>query len=389
MNNMKKIGLLGLAFGSTNKGCEALGYGFLNVLEKVAVETKNEFEILIFERCDVNLIHKNGDYKHLHLKSIPIPGISSISNINTHRKNFRICNYIFDFTAGDSFSDIYGMKRFVQRTALKRLAEKSGKPFILGSQTYGPYKSVFARFFAGRVIKKATAVYARDQLSCDRVKRLTKRDADLTVDVAFALQYNPMTIESGKIKVGFNPSGLLWQGGYNKSNQFSLTVDYQTYCREVISRLLNSGKYEIYLIPHVISDDYSEIDNDNVACRDLKKEFEQLIEAPGFSTPVEVKSYISAMDVFTGARMHATIAAFTTGVPVIPFSYSTKFEGLFKSMGYDHVLSATKINTKSAIRKTIRMIEDREILRSELETLKPIIADGVDHLVDEAKRILS
>ena len=93
---MKKIGLLGLAFGSTNKGCEALGYGFLNVLEKVAVETKNEFEILIFERCDVNLIHKNGDYKHLHLKSIPIPGISSISNINTHRKNFRICNYIFD-----------------------------------------------------------------------------------------------------------------------------------------------------------------------------------------------------------------------------------------------------------------------------------------------------
>ena len=121
----------------------------------------------------------------------------------------------------------------------------------------------------------------------------------------------------------------------------------------------------------------------------MKKEFEQLIEAPGFSTPVEVKSYISAMDVFTGARMHATIAAFTTGVPVIPFSYSTKFEGLFKSMGYDHVLSATKINTKSAIRKTIRMIEDREILRSELETLKPIIADGVDHLVDEAKRILS
>ena len=215
---MKKIGLLGLAFGSTNKGCEALGYGFLNVLEKVSAEMQNEFEIHIFERCDVNLIYKNGEYKHLHLKSIPIPGISSISNINTHRNNFRICDYIFDFTAGDSFSDIYGMKRFVQRTVLKRLAEKSGKPFILGSQTYGPYKSVFARLIAKRVINKATAVYARDQLSCNRVKKLTKRDADLTVDVAFAMQYNPTTIESSKIKVEFFLN-LCWAKEFKRKNR--------------------------------------------------------------------------------------------------------------------------------------------------------------------------
>ena len=57
---MKKIGLLGLAFGSTNKGCEALGYGFLNVLERVAKEEREEFEIHIFEKCDISLIYLNG-----------------------------------------------------------------------------------------------------------------------------------------------------------------------------------------------------------------------------------------------------------------------------------------------------------------------------------------
>ena len=384
----KTIGLLGLAFGSTNKGCEALGYGFLNILEKVAEEKRVDYEVHIFEHCDTNIICNNGHYEHLNLVSIPIPGIGSISHINEHINNFRDCDYILDFTAGDSFSDIYGTKRFVLRTAIKQLAEWSGSPFILGSQTYGPYKSIFAKIYASHVIKKAMAVYARDQLSCERVKKLAKRDADLTVDVAFAMHYYPITIDSERVKVGFNPSGLLWQGGYTQSNQFDLTVDYKRYCREVISTLLDSGKYEIYLIPHVISDDYSAIDNDNVACRDLKEEFKQLVESPHFDTPVEVKSYISAMDVFTGARMHATIAAFTTGVPVIPFSYSPKFEGLFTSLGYNHVISATIVTTETAIRDTLKLIEDRAMLRTELETIKPVITDGVKHLVDETKKIL-
>ena len=385
----KTIGLLGLAFGSTNKGCEALGYGFLNVLECVAKEKGTELDIHIFEGCDVDLIYANGEYNHLRLHSVPIPGISSISKIKVHKSNFKKCDVIFDFTAGDSFSDIYGTKRFVQRSVIKMLAEQSGNPFVLGSQTYGPYKSTVAKVMARRIIKKASAVYARDQMSCDRVKDLTKRDADLTVDVAFAMQYTPSNIVSDKIKVGFNPSGLLWNGGYTQSNQFGLTVDYQKYCREVISTLLNSGHYDVFLVPHVISDDYSAVDNDNVPCRELKKEFAALIEAPTFNTPVEVKSYISGMDVFTGARMHATIAAFTTGVPVIPFSYSPKFEGLFTSVGYNHVISATKVSTEDAINDTLKMIDERKKLKEELTGLEPVIAKGVDHLIEETGNILS
>lgn len=385
---MKKIGLLGLAFGSTNKGCEALGYGFLNVLERVAKEEREEFEIHIFEKCDISLIYLNGVYQHLKLISIPIPGIGSLSSIKTHKNNFKKCDYIFDFTAGDSFSDIYGLNRFVKRSVIKLLAEKSGKPFILGSQTYGPYKSVISRIIAKKIIKKAKAVYARDVLSCDRVKKLTRCEAKLTVDIAFAMQYSNEEIKSDKIKVGFNPSGLLWQGGYTQSNQFGLTVDYKDYCREVISSLLKSGEYEVFLIPHVISDNYSEVDNDNVACKELKKEFGELIESPIFRTPVEVKSYISAMDVFTGARMHAAIAAFTTEVPVIPFSYSPKFEGLFSSIGYNHVVSATKITTKEAIQQTLTLIHEREKLLIELKSLKPVIVNGINDLVSETNKIL-
>ena len=63
-------------------------------------------------------------------------------------------------------------------------------------------------------------------------------------------------------------------------------------------------------------------DNDKLAVDALHEIFPNTIVAPYFATPMEAKSYISGMDLFIGARMHATIAAISAGVPVIPFSYS-------------------------------------------------------------------
>lgn len=378
---MMRIGLLGLTFGSSNMGCEALGYGFLNVLEKTAELMGQVFDVRIFEKCDIELIKENGNYERLNLSSVPIPGIKKIKDIRTHIKNFKNCDCIFDFTAGDSFSDIYGKKRFFIRTIIKRLAELSGTPFVLGSQTYGPYNSKWVTRFAKRVIQKASGVYARDWMSWDLASKLSGRKVTQTVDVAFAMQYKKTTIPSNKILVGFNPSGLLWNGGYTRNNQFGLTVDYQKYCIEVIRNLLDRGDCEIHLIPHVLSDDMKKADNDKVACEKLKSLFPSLIVAPDFKTPVEAKSYISAMDFFIGARMHATIAAFTTGVPVVPFSYSPKFEGLYTSVGYNHVISAKKVTTEEAVKQTLELLNDRSVLRKELIEHSPEIEKGVFFLV--------
>ena len=50
---------------------------------------------------------------------------------------------------------------------------------------------------------------------------------------------------------------------------------------------------------------------------------------------MEAKSHISGMDFFIGSRMHACIAAYSSGVPVFPLGYSRKFTGLFaEKLGY-------------------------------------------------------
>jgi polysaccharide pyruvyl transferase WcaK-like protein len=79
------------------------------------------------------------------------------------------------------------------------------------------------------------------------------------------------------------------------------------------------------------------------------------------------------MDIFLGARMHSTIGAFSAGVPVIPFSYSRKFEGLFQSLEYPYVLNARELDTNACLKKTIEWIDNCSILALDMNEGHKII----------------
>lgn len=378
---------MGLEFGSGNKGCEALGFSFLYMLNQIAVERNEVIDVIICMKCDTSRVVEKLKCDNLCLECVSMGKITDIK----HKKGvFRNCDLIYDFTAGDSFSDIYGMKRFLRWTMNKQAVLWSRRPLILGSQTYGPYKSFISQLWAGHVIKKSYAVYARDDMSKQSAERVSKRtDIARTVDVAFALPYDKAKYsfkQSGKIKIGFNPSGLLWAGGYNRNNQFSMILDYKEYCSKLIKELLKFGNYEIHLIAHVLYHDLTIEDNDIVACNALKELFSDVIEAPAFDTPMEAKSYIANMDLFIGARMHATIAAFTSGVATIPVSYSRKFEGLYGSIGYPYVISGTKITTEKAIVDTLEYIENYQELTKTVANKKEIVSSGISYLLETIRK---
>ena len=60
--------------------------------------------------------------------------------------------------------------------------------------------------------------------------------------------------------------------------------------------------------------------------------------------------------------MHACIAAFSSGVPVLPMAYSRKFNGLFNSLAYPHVLDCLETDTDRAYAQLIDAFEQREAL---------------------------
>lgn len=352
------IGLYGLDFGSNNLGCVALSYGFIEILKKANVDEK--IEIISFDECDEKVANELIASDNISLSVAQKRSIKSINGLSQLIAHYKRCDMIFDFTAGDSFSDIYGKKRFYTRSIRKELVIFSKTPLILGSQTYGPFNSKLVRLMAGHIIKKSYKVFSRDNKSSKVIREIAGREPVETLDVAFELPYSEQKLNGKSLKIGFNPSGLLWSGGYVGNNQFGLKFNYREFCVKLIKKLLDIDDATIYLVSHVRSNDLNSSDNDMIACSELKKIFPELVESPFFNTPMEAKSYISGLDYFIGSRMHATIAAFTSGVITIPVAYSRKFEGLFDDLEYPFIINATTENQKTAVRKIFEVLDNKE-----------------------------
>ena len=236
-------------------------------------------------------------------------------------------------------------------------------------------------------------MYARDDASAQYVKELSRNEIKVASDLAFNLPYDQFAYvrkNRSKIAVGVNISSLLWDGDWASQNRFGLTVNYQEFCKRIIEYLLErNNQYEIHLIPHVVNEKKPESRaNDYRACEEVHQSYQETILAPMFKNPIEAKSYISNMDVFTGARMHATIGALSSGVATIPFSYSRKFEGLFGSLDYHYVISATHITTNEAVDSFIMWLNDYETLKKKGMEASHMAIERLDQFEDAIRSIL-
>lgn len=304
-------------------------------------------------------------------------------------KLLRQCDIVFDIGEGDSFADIYGNKRLAIQVFAKLLVRAFGKPLVLAPQTIGPFSTGGGKVLGNVAMRSATRVYARDHLSMEYLGKVgfLSKSAEV-IDVAFALPYKrPMRDGDMRVKVGINVSGLLYNGGYSGKNEFNLTVDYRALIEGACEYFLAHEGVEVYLVPHVISD-ATAVEDDLRASLQLKERYPGLRIAPRFRSPSEAKSFISGMDFFTGARMHACIAAFSSNVPVLPMAYSRKFNGLFNSIGYEHILDCLKTDTDSALRQIAEAFENRKQLVSEVEKGNRAAQDRVEIYISQISKML-
>jgi len=296
-----------------------------------------------------------------------------------------------DITGGDSFSDIYGMRRFVLGFLRKWLVLFYGKRFIMLPQTYGPFNRPISRFLARRILRGAETIYSRDQEGLDRVRELlNERGSDhvhFAPDVAFLLDPRAPGDSAilpdcdlrahGSIVVGLNISGLLFNGGYTRDNMFGLKVDYRAFVRDIADLLLAQKDVVLLLVPHVFPPDESQVESDPIACKalfdELKNEHEgRVFLAAGRYNHNEIKSVIGRCDFFLGSRMHACIAALSQHIPAVGLAYSKKFRGVFSAAGVeDYVVDLLAIDSQAALATIRRLFEDRERTREKLVRTVP------------------
>ncbi|MEL7547714.1 MAG: polysaccharide pyruvyl transferase family protein [Pseudomonadota bacterium] len=363
MSSPLTIGLIGHSTKSDNLGVGALTVAEIEIVRALAVELGTPLKFLVFDWRNSRKSFVFGD----DIELIEMSG-KSIANPFLYFRNLLRTSMVIDIGGGDSFADIYGPGRLVKILLMKYQVHLAGKPLVLAPQTFGPFKSGWSRFLAKPHIRLAKSAFSRDHLSMDAMRGLGLGDEiELASDVALKLPYSKPDFEgpNSKTKVGLNVSGLLMSGGYNQKNQFGLKVDYPELISELITQFLELDECELHLVPHVLSPD-QEIEDDYRACVRLNEQFPETVLAPEFETPSDAKSYIANMDFFMGARMHSCIAAFSSGVPVVPMAYSRKFEGMFGALGYEHTVDCVEGENEALVRTIMNAFGNREQIKTDV-----------------------
>jgi len=262
---------------------------------------------------------------------------------------------VLDVSGGDSFTDIYGARRFQAMRLTKRLALDNGKSLILLPQTLGPFRDPARRREAASILRGADAIWVRDAESMALLRDCLGDAFDperhhAGVDMAVRLpavrpsQPLPKPFDAwlggaeARPVAGLNVSGLLCNGAAAAADAFGLRADHPS-AVEAIARAILADEpcVRLALIPHVIRQP-GHPESDWAAARALEARLSadfpgRVATLPNGFNASELKWIIARLDWFAGARMHATIAAFSSGVPTLGLGYSDKAKGVFVACG--------------------------------------------------------
>jgi len=401
------IALLGISASSRNQGVQALGLSLVSLCLRDSTTVgirlltgHSHPEVIRFRALGqdhlvpvVNYRLGLGSKLREHLiwivmiswiyRLLPFRGLRKmISGTTPWVGAIEQADFAADIRGGDSFSDIYGMKRLVTGFLMAWTVLLVKGTIVQLPQTYGPFTSPIARWMARYLLRRSSVIVARDKKSMQVAQDLVgpSREVLLSPDVAFSLEASaPQTLVldpplSGVLPtgmIGVNVNGLMYHGGYTRDNMFGLKMDYPLFLRSLLLALLKEQTHEIWLIPHTYALE-GNVESDPDASRHLRnslpsylRERVRIIAAE--YDPNELKGVIGMCDFFIGSRMHSCIAALSQGIPCVGVAYSMKFKGVFETVEMeDWVVDARYLATNEAVQTMLRLYQSRESIREKL-----------------------
>jgi polysaccharide pyruvyl transferase WcaK-like protein len=319
----------------------------------------------------------------------------------THEPLRRVAeaDFVGNIRGGDSFADIYGLRRFLRGTIPNLMMMAMGVDLVLLPQTYGPFRTRLARRLAGAVMGSARRIYARDAESLAVAREILesrRRAVPLfaSPDVAFALDARPPAdpeITPGLpdprgLLVGLNVSGLLYIGGFNRKNMFGFRSPYDETIRLLVNRLMERPEVRLLLVPHVFG---SSAETDEGACLSV---FEwgngrfpgRVHRVAAEYDQGEIKGIVGGCDFFVGSRMHACIGALSQGIPTIAIAYSRKFKGVFEvaEMG-DMVVDPRELDSQQLVDACTQRLDARAQTAIALAERIPIVKQELSRCFGE------
>jgi colanic acid/amylovoran biosynthesis protein len=315
---------------------------------------------------------------------------------------------VLDISGGDSFTDLYGSKRFRAMILTKRMALDSGVPLVLLPQKLGPFRDQALASEAVDILTRATAVWVRDADSFRFLQDSLGARFDpvrhrLGVDVAVALpEKRPVDLDDVLQDwlssdrhfplAGLNVSGLLCNAASEAKRAFGLAEPHNEQIEALARGILNADpEVRLLLLPHVHRLE-TDAESDLAAARFLMRRLGSLAEGRVLvledqSDAMELKWILARLDWFAGARMHATIGAFSSGVPTLGLGYSDKAYGVFSECGIgDEIADLRHLDAQAVAERGIVSFKERDALRENLRARIAGLRSRASHEMDEIAR---
>lgn len=218
-------------------------------------------------------------------------------------------------------------------------------------------------------LKGYDLITAREPITYKLLKEINPNTVKVA-DPAFLLEKVELPLPEKFIKkntVGINVSPLIMKYGVDGN------VILRNY-ENMMSYILDNTDMNICLIPHVVW----EYNNDLETIQYLYDKYKETNRVCVLSdcNCMELKGYISRCRFFVGARTHATIAAYSTGVPTLVVGYSVKSRGIAQDLfGTDenYVLSVQKLESEYELKEKFVWLTNQE--NEQKEQLLKVIPD--------------
>lgn len=319
---------------------------------------------------------------------------------DTELQGFIRSDLVVDLS-GDMQTEDYGVHVAYSHylPLLKALA--ADKPLILCAQSIGPFKwtTPIARY----IFNHAYAVTARDQITMDYLAKIDMpaNKFSLTADMAFLLK----PVSQSYVEELLIEEGIRLQGKkvFGVSLSELVTKKFEMYNPnkdlgfiELISNEIVTicNKYELtpLFISHVTGPTTQK--DDRIICKKVADLVTKATKKTSFVLkgnykPDELKGIIKCCHIFMGARMHANIAALSSGVPVLAISYSHKTPGIMQMFGQEEMVVKIEQLDGAVIRNKVdQLFTSRAEISSQLKEALPIIKEKANLNLQKISQIL-
>lgn len=219
-------------------------------------------------------------------------------------------------------------------------------------------------------MKRYDAIVARESITYEALQNAgITTNIHLYPDPAFLLEKEELPLPEGwrpQKMLGLNISPMILE------NETKSGITMENY-RALIAHILETTDFSVALIPHVVWDS----NDDRKPIEGLYEAFEKtgrVLQLPDASAP-QLKGYIGRLQMFIGARTHATIAAYSSCVPTLVVGYSVKARGIAKDLfgtPEHYVLPVQQLENKEDLINAFEWLKDHEEeMRRQLQAVMP------------------